>query len=279
LQRVGKAALQALNNEPVTTTFRAQQAREHVRDLQDIKASAGEIKKAEADVQTALADPGLKERLKQPFFQPWFQYTMFLFLLIGFAIKVPVFPFHTWLPDAHVEAPTPISMILAGVRCSRWAATASSALPIRFVRGPPSSWPRWVALFGIINIVYGAFAAMAQTDFKKLVAYSSVSHMGYVLLGIAVWSAPERAQYWELGHERGDVPDDRARHHVGRHVLPRRRHLRPGASSPPGQLPRPVRADAALRRHQRRHLLCRDGAAGNVRLRRRVHGGAVHLEL
>src|SRR5262249_39771025 len=54
-------------------------------------------------------------RFDQAFFQPWFQYTMFLFLLVGFAIKVPVFPFHTWLPDAHVEAPTPISMILAGI--------------------------------------------------------------------------------------------------------------------------------------------------------------------
>jgi NADH-quinone oxidoreductase subunit M len=56
-----------------------------------------------------------------------------------------------------------------------------------------------VALFGVINIVYGAFAAMAQTDFKKLVAYSSISHMGYVLLGIAVWSAPDKRQYWEWG--------------------------------------------------------------------------------
>ena len=79
-------------------------------------------------------------------------------------------------------------MILAGVLL-RSAATASSASPIRSARGRPSSW-RWsVALFGVINIVYGAFAAMAQTDFKKLVAYSSVSHMGYVILGIAVWSS------------------------------------------------------------------------------------------
>src|SRR4029077_7385992 len=57
----------------------------------------------------------------------------------------------------------------------------------------------WIGLFGIINIVYGAFAAMAQTDFKKLGAYSSVSHMGYVILGIAVWSQPERSQYWSWG--------------------------------------------------------------------------------
>jgi NADH-quinone oxidoreductase subunit M len=57
----------------------------------------------------------------------------------------------------------------------------------------------YLALFGVINIVYGAFAAMAQTDFKKLVAYSSISHMGYVILGIAVWTAPDKAQYWEWG--------------------------------------------------------------------------------
>ncbi len=139
------------------------------------------------------AETGLRDRLdKQPFFQPWFQYTMFLFLLIGFAIKVPVFPFHTWLPDAHVEAPTPISMILAGVLLKMGGyGIIRIAYPICPWAAQQLAW--WVALFGIINIVYGAFAAMAQSDFKKLVAYSSVSHMGYVLLGIAVWSAPEHA--------------------------------------------------------------------------------------
>jgi NADH-quinone oxidoreductase subunit M len=137
-------------------------------------------------------------RLDQPFFTKGFQLTMFLLLFIGFAIKVPVFPFHTWLPDAHVEAPTPISMILAGVLLKMGGyGIIRIAYPICPWAAEVSAW--WLSLFGIINIVYGAFAAMAQTDFKKLVAYSSVSHMGYVILGIAVWSAGDRSQYWSWG--------------------------------------------------------------------------------
>ena len=110
---------------------------------------------------------------------------MFMFLFIGFAIKLPCFPVHTWLPDAHVEAPTPISMILAGVLLKMGGyGFLRLCYPI-FPTGA-EYFAFFVATIGIISILYGALCAMAQTDFKRLVAYSSISHMGYVLLGIAV---------------------------------------------------------------------------------------------
>lgn len=108
----------------------------------------------------------------------------FVFMFIGFAIKVPIFPFHTWLPHAHVQAPTAISVILAGVLLKMGT---YGFLRIAFPIFPSAAiyFADCIAWLGLINIVYGAFCAMAQTDVKRLVAYSSVSHMGYVMVGLA----------------------------------------------------------------------------------------------
>jgi NADH-quinone oxidoreductase subunit M len=130
------------------------------------------------------------------------QWWAFILLFIGFAIKVPAVPFHTWLPDAHVEAPTPISMILAGILLKMGG---YGILRICYPICPQAGYDLAyvVCLFGVVSMVYGAFAAMAQTDFKRLVAYSSVSHMGYVVLGLGVWSAVAgtgfNPYYWQMG--------------------------------------------------------------------------------
>lgn len=108
----------------------------------------------------------------------------FILLFIGFGIKLPMVPFHTWLPDAHVEAPTPISVILAALLLKIGGyGILRIAYPIFPDESIQLSW--LVGLMGVISIVYGALNAMASKDLKRLIAYSSVSHMGFVLLGIA----------------------------------------------------------------------------------------------
>jgi len=130
------------------------------------------------------------------------QWWAFLLLLIGFVVKVPSVPVHTWLPDAHVEAPTPISMLLAGVLLKMGGyGIIRFCYPMCPDAGYELAW--LVCGLGVVSMVYGALAAMAQKDFKRLVAYSSVSHMGYVVLGIGVWSATAgtayAADYWKMG--------------------------------------------------------------------------------
>lgn len=117
-----------------------------------------------------------------------FQIFVFLGFYLAFAIKVPAFPFHTWLPLAHVEAPTAVSVILAAVLLKMGVygllRISYGMLPLGFEWFLPM-----LIVIAVVNIVYGALCAMAQTDMKKMVAYSSVNHMGYCLLGIAGVSA------------------------------------------------------------------------------------------
>jgi NADH-quinone oxidoreductase subunit M len=104
--------------------------------------------------------------------------------VIAFAIKIPVWPFHTWLPDAHTEAPTAGSMILAGVLL-KLGAYGFLRLVLPLYPSESSHYAGWLAFLAVMAIIFGAFAAYGQKDFKRLVAYSSVNHMGFVLLGIA----------------------------------------------------------------------------------------------
>ena len=117
------------------------------------------------------------------------QFWVFLAFFVGFAIKVPMFPFHTWLPDAHVEAPTAASVILAAVLLKMgtygFVRLSLPLLPEATVKAVG-----WIGVLAIIAIIYGALVAMAQKDMKKLVAYSSVSHMGFIMLGLFALNEP-----------------------------------------------------------------------------------------
>lgn len=141
------------------------------------------------------------EQFDLKYFGKSLQWWAFLLLFIGFIIKVPSVPLHTWLPDAHVEAPTPISMILAGVLLKMGG---YGIIRICYPICPDGGYDLayFVCLLGVISMVYGGFAALAQKDFKRMVAYSSVSHMGYVVLGLGVWSATAGTAYdpyyWQM---------------------------------------------------------------------------------
>jgi NADH-quinone oxidoreductase subunit M len=112
---------------------------------------------------------------------------IFWFLFVGFAIKVPVFPFHTWLPDAHVQAPTPISVILAGILL-KLGGYGFIRYAVPFYPEAAHTFAPAIIVLSLIAIIYGAIVALVQPDLKKLVAYSSVSHMGFVTLGVFVFT-------------------------------------------------------------------------------------------
>jgi NADH-quinone oxidoreductase subunit M len=131
----------------------------------------------------------------------WLQFWGFLAFAIAFAIKVPIFPFHTWLPDAHVEAPTAGSVILAGVLLKMGT---YGLVRFAFPLFPDAAlfFAPYLGVAAVIGIVYGALVAMVQPDLKKLVAYSSVSHLGFVALGISAMNIQgvQGAVYQMLAH-------------------------------------------------------------------------------
>jgi NADH-quinone oxidoreductase subunit M len=111
-------------------------------------------------------------------------FLIFAGLFLGFAIKVPMFPFHTWLPDAHTEAPTVGSVLLAAILLKLGTyGFVRIALPI--LPEQAHDWAPWIALLAVIGIIYGALGCLAQKDMKRLIAFSSVAHMGFVMLAIA----------------------------------------------------------------------------------------------
>lgn len=117
-------------------------------------------------------------------FDPTFQRIVFPFVFLGFAVLGGIFPFHNWSPDGHVAAPTAVSMFHAGV-LMKLGAFAALRVGIMLLPEGAKFWMPWVILLALVNVVYGAFIASVQTDFKYVIGFSSVSHMGLVMLGFA----------------------------------------------------------------------------------------------
>src|SRR5213080_2269700 len=127
-------------------------------------------------IQSALASGRL---VLSPSIELW----LFLAFFLAFAIKVPLFPFHTWLPDAHVEAPTAGSVLLAGVLLKMGTyGLVRFNLGLFPEQSRQNAW--WIVMLALIGIIYGALVSLVQPNMKKLIAYSSVSHLGFIVLGI-----------------------------------------------------------------------------------------------
>ncbi len=201
---------------------------------------------------------------------PETQFWLFLAFAAAFAIKVPMWPLHSWLPDAHVEAPTAGSVILAGVLLKMGTyGFLRFNIPL-FPQAAVQLAP-WIALLAVIGIIYGAAVSYAQSDVKKLVAYSSVSHLGFVMLGLFALNAQ--------GISGRHPADDQPRPQHGSPVPPGGHDLRADAHARTEGLRRPVEDHPGLRHHHADRGALVDGPARAERFCRRVHHPAGRLRL
>ena len=173
-RRVGRRAARLRDREvlPVHDVRLGVPARRDPVPVREVRLAArrADVRRARSSRSSALATTTAR----------W----LFLAFFVAFAVKVPLFPLHTWLPDAHTEAPTAGSVILAAVLLKIGAVRPDPVQPRRCSPRPRGTSPSAISVLALIGIVYGAIVAMIQTDVKRLVAYSSVSHLGFVVLGI-----------------------------------------------------------------------------------------------